>query len=161
MEFSHIKDGKAGMVDISEKEDVLRIAVAEGFIKLKKETIEAIAKNKVAKGNVIATANIAGVLAVKRTPEIIPMCHPIPLTSISFDFNIEERGIRVRCVVKSIGKTGVEMEALNGVSVALLTIWDMVKSLEKDETGNYPFTSIENVRVLEKKKLDFIGSNDK
>ncbi|MEM1671989.1 MAG: cyclic pyranopterin monophosphate synthase MoaC [Archaeoglobaceae archaeon] len=161
MEFTHIKDGKARMVDISEKNDVLRIAIAEGFIRLKKETIEAIITNKVTKGNVIATANIAGVLAVKKTPEIIPMCHPIPLTSISFDFNIEETGIRVRCVVKSIGKTGVEMEALTGVTAALLTIWDMVKSLEKDETGNYPLTSIENVRVLEKKKLDFIASNDK
>lgn len=157
MEFTHIIDGKARMVDISEKEDVVRIAMAEGFIRLKKETIEAIVRDKVAKGNVIATANIAGVLAVKKTPEIIPMCHPIPLTSISLDFNIEEDGVRVRCVVKSIGKTGVEMEALTGVTVALLTIWDMVKSLEKDETGNYPLTSIENVRVIEKKKLDFIG----
>lgn len=152
MEFSHIKNGKVSMVDISEKEDVFRTATAEGFIKLKKETIDAIVNNKVAKGNVLATANIAGVLAVKKTPEIIPMCHPIQISSISFDFKIEEEGIRVFCTVKSIGKTGVEMEALTGVSVALLTIWDMVKSMEKDETGNYPLTRIEQIGVLEKIK---------
>ncbi|MCS7143851.1 MAG: cyclic pyranopterin monophosphate synthase MoaC [Archaeoglobaceae archaeon] len=155
MEFSHIKDGKVSMVDISEKEDVFRVAIAEGFIRLKKETIDAIVNNKVAKGNVLATANIAGVLAVKKTPEIIPMCHPIQISSISFDFKVEEKGIRAFCTVKSIGKTGVEMEALTGVSVALLTIWDMVKSMEKDETGNYPETMIEDVSVLEKMKKKF------
>ncbi|TDA26483.1 MAG: cyclic pyranopterin monophosphate synthase MoaC [Archaeoglobi archaeon] len=152
MEFSHLDGERVRMVDISSKNDVLRTATAEGFIRLKRETIEAIIGNKVAKGNVLATANIAGVMAVKKTPELIPMCHPIPLTSISFDFKIEGEGIRVRCTVKSLGKTGVEMEALVGVSVALLTIWDMVKSLEKDETGNYPLASIEHLRVLEKKK---------
>jgi len=152
MEFSHLEGEKVRMVDISSKEDVFRMAIAEGFIRLRKETIEAIINNKVAKGNVLTTANVAGVLAVKKTPELIPMCHPIPLTSISFDFKIEGEGIRVRCTVKSLGKTGVEMEALVGVSVALLTIWDMVKSLEKDETGNYPLASIEHLRVLKKKK---------
>ncbi|MDI9610135.1 MAG: cyclic pyranopterin monophosphate synthase MoaC [Archaeoglobales archaeon] len=152
MEFSHIKKGKVAMVDVSNKEEVLRIAIAEGFIRLKRETIEAILNEKVVKGNVLATANIAGVLAVKKTPEIIPMCHPIPITSISLDFSVEKEGIRVRCTVKAIAKTGVEMEAITGVSVALLTIWDMVKSLEKDESGNYPSTCIENVKVLEKVK---------
>ncbi|MEM4155114.1 MAG: cyclic pyranopterin monophosphate synthase MoaC [Archaeoglobaceae archaeon] len=152
MEFSHIKKGKVAMVDVSNKEEVLRIAIAEGFIRLKRETIEAILNEKVVKGNVLATANIAGVLAVKKTPEIIPMCHPIPITSISLDFSVEKEGIRVRCMVKAIAKTGVEMEAITGVSVALLTIWDMVKSLEKDESGNYPSTCIENVKVLEKVK---------
>ncbi|MDI9642306.1 MAG: cyclic pyranopterin monophosphate synthase MoaC [Archaeoglobales archaeon] len=152
MEFSHIKKGKVAMVDVSNKEEVLRIAIAEGFIRLKRETIEAILNEKVVKGDVLATANIAGVLAVKKTPEIIPMCHPIPITSISLDFSVEKEGIRVRCMVKAIAKTGVEMEAITGVSVALLTIWDMVKSLEKDESGNYPSTCIENVKVLEKVK---------
>ncbi|MEM1957553.1 MAG: cyclic pyranopterin monophosphate synthase MoaC [Archaeoglobaceae archaeon] len=153
MEFTHVRGEKAKMVDISEKGEVLRIAVAEGFIRLKKRTIEAILKNEVAKGNVIAVANVAGVMAVKKTPEVIPMCHQIPITSIDFDFKVLENGIRVVCTVKAIAKTGVEMEALNGVSVALLTIWDMVKSLEKDETGNYPETAIERIVVLEKKKL--------
>lgn len=152
MEFSHMRDGKARMVDISEKEEVLRIAIAEGFIKLKKETIEAILSDKIAKGNVIATANLAGILAVKKTPELIPMCHSIPITSVSFDFEVEKEGIRVRCTVKAIARTGVEMEAITGVSVALLTIWDMVKSLEKDESGNYPSTSIEKIIVLKKLK---------
>jgi cyclic pyranopterin phosphate synthase len=152
MWFTHIKNGRVSMVDISSKEDVVRIAKAEGVIRLKKETINAIVKNQVAKGNVIATANVAGVLAVKKTPEIIPMCHPIPISSINFDFDIAENTIRVTCTVKSMGKTGVEMEALNGVAVALLTIWDMVKSLEKDETGNYPVTLIKSIRVVEKIK---------
>lgn len=152
MEFSHIRDGKAKMVDISEKEEVLRISIAEGFIKLKRETIEAILSDKIAKGNVIVTANLAGILAVKKTPELIPMCHSIPITSVSFDFEVEKEGIRVRCTVKAIAKTGVEMEAITGVSVALLTIWDMVKSLEKDESGNYPSTSIEKIVVLKKLK---------
>ncbi|WP_290596020.1 MULTISPECIES: cyclic pyranopterin monophosphate synthase MoaC [unclassified Archaeoglobus] len=152
MEFTHIEDGKVRMVDVSEKEDVTRVSVAEGFIKLRSSTINAILNKEVAKGNVIAAANIAGVLAVKKTPELIPMCHPIPITSVKFDFDIESVGIRVRCTVKSKGKTGVEMEALTGVSVALLTIWDMVKSLEKDEYGNYPKTLIEVIKVVEKVK---------
>ncbi len=152
MELTHIEDGKVRMVDVSHKDDVDRIAVAEGYIRLRGSTIEAILKNEVAKGNVIAAANVAGVMAVKKTPDLIPMCHPIPITSVKFDFDVESVGIKVRCTVKSKGKTGVEMEALTGVSVALLTIWDMVKSLEKDEHGNYPITLIEVVRVVEKVK---------
>jgi len=152
MKFTHIESGKARMVDISEKQDVVRIATAEGWIKLKEETIKAIVEDKIAKGNVLATANIAAALAVKKTPELIPMCHPIPITSVKVSFDVEKDRIRAECTVKSVGKTGVEMEALTGVSVALLTIWDMVKSVEKDETGNYPFTAIEGIRVVEKKK---------
>ncbi len=140
------------MVDISEKKELVRIARAEGFIRLKKETIEAIKSGNVPKGDVLTTANIAGILAVKKTPEIIPMCHPIPITSVSIDFELSDEGIKAICTVKSVGKTGVEMEALTGVSVALLTIWDMVKALEKDETGNYPHTAIEYIRVVEKVK---------
>uniref|UniRef100_A0A7J2TGG0 Probable cyclic pyranopterin monophosphate synthase n=1 Tax=Archaeoglobus fulgidus TaxID=2234 RepID=A0A7J2TGG0_ARCFL len=140
------------MVDISEKENVVRIAVAEGFIRLKRETVEAIRRKEIAKGDVISTASIAGILAVKKTYELIPLCHPIPITSIDFDFEVKDEGIRVLCRVKSIGKTGVEMEALTGVSIALLTIWDMVKALEKDESGNYPWTSIEKISVVTKLK---------
>jgi cyclic pyranopterin phosphate synthase len=144
--------GRVEMVDISEKKDVVRIAKAEGFIRLKKDTIEAIKSGKVPKGDVLATANIAGILAVKKTPELIPMCHPIPITSVSIEFEVTDEGVKAVCTVKSVGKTGVEMEALTGVSVALLTIWDMVKALEKDETGNYPHTVIEYVRVVKKVK---------
>ncbi len=143
---------QARMVDISAKSDVIRIAVAEGFIKLRKETVEAIKEGKTPKGDVLNTASIAAILAVKKTPEIIPMCHPIPITSVSINFDIEDEGVKVVCTVKSFGKTGVEMEALTGVSVALLTIWDMVKSMEKDESGNYPNTAIQWIRVVEKRK---------
>ena len=143
---------QAKMVDISTKNDVIRVAVAEGFIKLRKETIKAIKEGKTPKGDVLNTASIAAILAVKKTPEIVPMCHPIPITSVRVDFDFGDDGVRAICTVKSVGKTGVEMEALTGVSVALLTIWDMVKSLEKDESGNYPDTAIEWVRVVEKRK---------
>ncbi|HIP63461.1 MAG TPA: cyclic pyranopterin monophosphate synthase MoaC [Archaeoglobus profundus] len=140
------------MVDITQKEDVIRIATAEGFIRLKKETINAIKEKRVPKGDVLTTAKISSILAVKKTADLIPMCHPIPITSVDVDFKIFEEGIKVICKVKSIGKTGVEMEALMGVSVALLTIWDMVKSMEKDEAGQYPYTTIEWIRVVEKVK---------
>ncbi|MDI9645894.1 MAG: cyclic pyranopterin monophosphate synthase MoaC [Archaeoglobales archaeon] len=152
MDFTHIEGEKVRMVDVSNKSEVPRRAVAEGFIRLKKETIQAIKRKEVEKGNVLTTANIAAILAAKKTSEIIPMCHPLPLSSVSVDFEISEDGIKVRCEVKTTSKTGVEMEALTGVSVALLTIWDMVKSLEKDESGNYPYTCIEYVRVVEKLK---------
>jgi len=154
MGLTHIEGDRVRMVDISEKKDVRRAATAEGFIKLKKDTIKAIIDNKVAKGNVLATANVAAVMAVKKTPEIIPMCHPIPITSVSVVFDVQDDRIGVRCTVKSTGKTGVEMEALTATSVALLTIWDMVKSLEKDESGNYPVTAITSIRVVEKVKED-------
>jgi cyclic pyranopterin phosphate synthase len=141
------------MVDISAKEDVVRIATAEGFIRLKESTVKAIKEGKVPKGDVLNTATIAGILAVKKTPELIPMCHPIPITSVSVEFELQSNGVKAICTVKSIGKTGVEMEALTGVSVALLTVWDMVKALEKDESGNYPHTAIEYIRVVEKVKM--------
>ncbi|OYT35237.1 cyclic pyranopterin monophosphate synthase MoaC [Archaeoglobales archaeon ex4484_92] len=153
MEFSHVDQSKVRMVDISGKSNQTRIAIAEGRIKLKKNTIAAIVNNEIAKGNVLATANIAAVLAIKKTSELIPMCHNIPITSINVDFSIEEESIEVRCEVKSTGKTGVEMEALVGVSIALLTIWDMVKSLEKDESGQYPHTQINDVKVVSKTKV--------
>lgn len=159
MEFSHIKGERTRAVDISKKEDIIRVAVTEGFIKLRKETIEAVKGDKIAKGNVLAVANTAAIMAVKKTPDLIPMCHPIPLTSIEVSFDFEELaenggGIKATCTVKSVGKTGVEMEALTGVSTALLTVWDMVKSLEKDETGNYPETAISDIRVVKKEKQE-------
>jgi cyclic pyranopterin phosphate synthase len=140
------------MVDISEKREIPRLARAAGEIILSRETIEKIKSGNVEKGNVLATARVAAVLAIKKTPEIIPMCHQIPITAIDADFEIGEGRISAEVEVRTVGKTGVEMEALTGVSAALLTIWDMVKSAEKDEGGNYPHTSIQNIRVLEKIK---------
>ncbi len=156
MKFTHIDEkGRVRMVDITNKKDVFRLAQAEGFIKLKRETIEAIKKGNVEKGDVLTTANIAAVMAVKKTSEIIPMCHPLPITSIKLDFEVVsddiKNGIKVICEVKTTAKTGVEMEALTGVSVALLTIWDMVKSMEK-ENGQYPETAIEWIKVVRKIK---------
>ncbi len=140
------------MVDISDKVEVTRRAIATGEIQLKPETIEAIKNRQVEKGEVLETARIAAIMAVKRTSFVIPMCHTIPITSIDVTFDMGINTIKAAVEVKSMGKTGVEMEALHGVSVALLTVWDMVKSAEKDDTGNYPFTRITNIRVLEKTK---------
>ena len=151
-EFSHITDGKAQMVDISGKGEVVREATAAGKIFLRPETLAAIREGTVVKGNVLATARVAATLAVKNTATIIPMCHPIPISSISVDFTDGDGYIEATVIVKMTGKTGVEMEALTGVSVALLTVWDMVKSAEKDKNGQYPVTRITDVRVVEKKK---------
>ncbi len=151
-EFTHITDARARMVDISGKGDVSREALAAGRIFLQPETLAAIREGRVVKGNVLATARVAATLAVKETPRLIPMCHPIPVAGIDVEFSEREEYIEVLVRVKSIGKTGVEMEALTGVSVALLTIWDMVKSAEKDADGQYPVTRIEGIRVIEKRK---------
>ncbi|AWR97041.1 cyclic pyranopterin monophosphate synthase MoaC [Acidianus sulfidivorans JP7] len=140
------------MIDISNKEPVVRTAVAEGFIKLKKDTIYRIKNGQVEKGDVISVAKVAGILAAKKTAELLPMCHPIPLELINVDINVEESGIRVTSEVKAHYKTGVEMEALTAVSVALLTIWDMVKKYEKDNEGQYPETIIQSIRVIKKTK---------
>ncbi|MFZ3059817.1 MAG: cyclic pyranopterin monophosphate synthase MoaC [Candidatus Methanoperedens sp.] len=150
--FSHIQDDRARMVDISDKKEVKRRAVAVGEIQLKPTTIEAIKNKQIEKGAVLETARIASIMAVKSTSLVIPMCHPIPVTGIDVRFEINGDSIIATVEVRTIGKTGVEMEALHGVNVALLTIWDMVKSLEKDATGNYPFTLIKNIKVLEKIK---------
>jgi len=142
----------ASMVDISEKEDVERVAVASGSIKLKNGTVEKIKSGDIKKGDVLGCAETAAILAVKKTPDMIPLCHPISIEAVKVEFSIAEGDIKVAVSVKSVGKTGVEMDALHGVSVALLTIWDMVKSVEKDETGNYPHTWIEEIRVDKKEK---------
>ncbi|WP_366070278.1 cyclic pyranopterin monophosphate synthase MoaC [Methanothrix sp.] len=146
-----VRDG-TGMVDITEKPPVRRTATASGLIRLRRSTIEAIASGMVSKGDVITTARIAAINAVKETPRLIPMCHNIPITGVDTEIALEDSAVRVRVRVTSVGRTGVEMEALTGASVALLTIWDMVKSLEKDEQGRYPDTSIEYIRVDEKLK---------
>ncbi|MHA1985257.1 MAG: cyclic pyranopterin monophosphate synthase MoaC [Promethearchaeota archaeon] len=141
------------MIDISEKDVVTRIAKASGKISLKKETIERIKNNDVKKGDVITIAKVAAINAVKKVPDLIPFCHQIPITSIDVDFNIEnEMIIKVSCTVKSIAQTGVEMEALTGVTIALLNILDLVKMYEKDENGQYPLTIIYDIKVEEKIK---------
>ncbi len=140
------------MVEISGKPDVVRVARAEGFIRLRRETIEKIRKGEVKKGNVIAVAQLAAIQAVKHTWEIVPLCHPIPITGVDVDIFVEDEGVRVSVTVRAIAKTGVEMEALTGVSAALLAVWDMVKAYEKDEKSQYPYTAIEAIRVVEKIK---------
>jgi cyclic pyranopterin phosphate synthase len=140
------------MVEVGEKEQVRREATATGKIHLRKETIDAIRSGTTIKGNVLATATVAATLAVKDTSRVIPMCHAIPVTGIEVDFTEGDTWIKATVRVRTVGRTGVEMEALTGVTVALLTIWDMVKSSEKDEAGQYPATSIGEIRVLEKRK---------
>lgn len=152
MKFSHIENGRARMVDISEKEDISRRATATGEIQLRQETIEAIRNNEIEKGSVLETARIASILAIKNTSYAIPLCHQILITGIDVHFDVSVENVKVTVMVRSNGKTGVEMEALHGVSIALLTIWDMVKSMEKDSTGNYPSAQIKNILVLEKIK---------
>jgi cyclic pyranopterin phosphate synthase len=146
------------MVDISKKEESYREAVAEGKIRLRPETIKAIRERRIEKGDVLATAGLAALNAVKKTSELLFYCHPLEITSVEPQFSLGEDTITVLVKVKSTGKTGVEMEALTGVSVALLTIWDMVKALEKDEKGQYPFTYISDIRVVRKIKNEFRGT---
>ena len=141
------------MIDISEKDSIIRIATASGKIYLKKETIERIKNKKIKKGDVFTIAKIAAINAVKKVPDLIPLCHPIPINNVNIDFNYEgDNIVRVTCTVKSISKTGVEMEALMGVNIALLNIWDVVKMYEKDNEGQYPITVINEVKVDEKTK---------
>ena len=140
------------MVDISGKEPVHRSAEAAGRIILKPGTVKAIRDGMVKKGDPLAVAEIACIQAAKRTPDLIPMCHQIPLSSVDASFTVGHDFVEARCVVKTVYGTGVEMEALTGVTVALLTVWDMVKYLEKDESGQYPETRITDIRVTEKVK---------
>jgi len=151
-EFTHISGDRIHMIDVSAKDEIYREATASGKIILRKETIRAITDGTSIKGNVLATARVAATFAVKDTARIIPMCHGIPVHGIDIEFEITDEMITARVRVISTGKTGVEMEALTGVSVALLTIWDMVKSAEKDENGQYPVTTILEMKVEEKLK---------
>ena len=150
--FTHLSEKGVHMVEVSDKPIVKRIAVAQGKIYLKNETIRLIENEEIKKGNVLTTAQIAAIGAVKSTHHIIPLCHSLKITGIEVDFNINEDEIEVEISVTSLGKTGVEMEALTGASVALLTIWDMVKSVEKDNNGQYPSTRISDIFVVKKEK---------
>ncbi|MDH7592878.1 MAG: cyclic pyranopterin monophosphate synthase MoaC [Methanomicrobiales archaeon] len=152
-EFTHMRGDRVHMIDITEKGEVHRVAIASGRIYLREETLTAIRTGSVVKGNVLVTAEVAGIMAVKGTSSLIPMCHQIPITGVDVDFSFGEGYLEVQVRVTSLGKTGVEMEALTGVSVALLTVWDMVKSAEKDTAGQYPSTEIGEIRVLEKRKV--------
>lgn len=132
--FNHFDEaGNAIMVDVTDKAPTYRTAVAEGTIKVTRPILEAITGRTAAKGDVLGVARVAGIMAAKRTWELIPLCHPLLLSHLSVDFEILEEACAVRatCTVKLSGKTGVEMEALTGVSVALLTIYDMCKALDK------------------------------
>jgi cyclic pyranopterin phosphate synthase len=140
------------MVDISHKDFTLRTSRAKGSIVLKSHTIKSIKEGNTKKGDVLETASTAAILAVKNTPNLIPLCHPIPVNSVNVVFDVTDEMISCECEVVANYKTGVEMESLAGVSIALLTIWDMVKYLEKDEDGQYPITRIMDIEVLSKKK---------
>ncbi len=131
-ELSHInKEGKANMVDVGHKPQQIRTATASGFIHLQKETLKLIQDNLVKKGDVITIAEIAGIQAAKETSRLIPLCHPLQLTKVDVKAIITENGIRVDSLARCIGQTGVEMEALTAVNVALLTIYDMCKAVDK------------------------------
>jgi cyclic pyranopterin phosphate synthase len=141
------------MVDVSEKPETFRKATATGIIKLKPETIHLIKAGKIAKGDPLFTAKIAGILAAKKTSALIPLCHPLPLTDVEIETKIFGNSmVQVSSTVKTKAQTGVEMEALVATAISLLTIWDMVKRYEKDVKGQYPFTVIENIRVEKKVK---------
>ena len=132
--FSHIDaDGNAVMVDVTEKADTHRRAVAAGSIRMNEEAFAAVRDKTARKGDVLGVAQVAGIMATKRTSELIPLCHPLPLTKVQIEFDLlpERRAVEARCTVKTSGVTGVEMEALTGVSTALLTIYDMCKAIDK------------------------------
>ena len=133
-EFSHIdEEGKVKMVDVSEKDVTNRKAIAVGKIKMKSKTLKMIKEGNIKKGAVLETARISGIMGVKKTPDIIPMCHPLLISGINIEFEFKgEDTIKIKAIVKNSGKTGVEMEALTGVSIAALTIYDMCKAVDKD-----------------------------
>ena len=144
--LTHIgNDGRVQMVDVSGKPLSNRTAVATGKIRLRSETLNLISKDQIAKGNVFVTARIAGIQAAKQTAHIIPLCHTLPLGEIKFDIVISNEGVEVKCTTQTVAQTGVEMEALTGVTVALLTIYDMCKAVDKE-------MQISDVRLIEKNK---------
>ena len=145
-ELTHIgSDNRPAMVDVSEKPPMYRVAKAEGFIKLNKETVALISSNQIKKGNVLITAELAGVQAAKKTSDLIPLCHPLILSKIEVQATLQEDGASVFSEVKCTGQTGVEMEALTAVSVALLTIYDMCKAVDKN-------MKVCGIKLLEKTK---------
>ena len=141
------------MVDVSAKPEVFREATAKGTIKLKPATINLIKEGKTAKGDPLYTSKIAGILGAKKTSELVPLCHPLPLTNVEIEAKISGAStVEVTATVKTRAQTGVEMEALVAVSTGLLTVWDMTKQYEKDASGQYPTTAIENIHVVKKLK---------
>lgn len=140
-------DGRAQMVDVSAKPMSRRRAVATGKIQLQRETLELISKDQIAKGNVFATAKIAGIQAAKQTSQLIPLCHTLPLGEVKIDIVTSSKGAEVTCAAQTVAQTGVEMEALVGAMVALLTIYDMCKAVDKE-------MQISDVRLLSKTKHD-------
>jgi cyclic pyranopterin phosphate synthase len=144
--LTHLDEhGRASMVDVGHKPDTERIAVARGEIHMKKETFELIRAGQIKKGDVLTIAEIAGITAAKRTSDLIPLCHPLPLSKIDVDLALDESlpGVVITATVKTTGRTGVEMEALTAVSVAALTVYDMAKAAEKT-------MRIQNIRLIEK-----------
>jgi len=144
--LSHIAaDGRAQMVDVSGKPSSVRTAVAMGKIRLQSETLDLISKDQMVKGNVLATARIAGIQAAKQTAQLIPLCHTLPLGEVKIDIVVSNEGAEVKCTARTIAQTGVEMEALTGVAIVLLTIYDMCKAVDKEMT-------ISDVRLISKTK---------
>jgi len=144
MTFSHLDaQGRARMVDVGNKPDTKRVAVAKGRVVMTPQTLELVRKNEIAKGDVLTVAQVAGIAAAKRTSELIPMCHPLLLTNVSVDFEFQDDGIEIRATVETTGKTGVEMEALTAVTVSALTIYDMCKAQERA-------MRIQDVRLVKK-----------
>jgi len=144
--LTHIAaDGSARMVDVSAKPQSARTAIASGKIRLRRETLELISKNKIAKGNVFTTARIAGIQAAKQTAQLIPLCHTLPLGEVKIDIVTSNDGAEVKCTARTVAQTGVEMEALTGVSIALLTVYDMCKAVDKE-------MEISGIRLIEKTK---------
>ena len=134
MEFTHFDDkGNAYMVDVSGKEVTHRVAVAEGTIAVSREVMDAIKGRKVKKGDMLTVAQVAGIMGTKRTSELIPMCHPLALTNAAVTFEVDSEACEIKAICRAVtdGKTGVEMEALTGVTTALLTIYDMCKAIDK------------------------------
>ncbi|MGC8855195.1 MAG: cyclic pyranopterin monophosphate synthase MoaC [Anaerolineae bacterium] len=144
--LTHLDEqGRARMVDVGQKPDTERIAIARGEVHMKKETLDFIRAGQIKKGDVLTVAQIAGITAAKRTSDLIPLCHPLPLTKVDVDLVLDDAlpGVIITATAKTIGKTGVEMEALTAVSVAALTIYDMAKAAEKT-------MRIQNIRLVEK-----------
>nr|WP_210424088.1 cyclic pyranopterin monophosphate synthase MoaC [Halorussus ruber] len=148
------EEGEVQMVDVGDKPDTARRAVAAGEIRLQPSTVAAIEANDVSKGDVLATARVGAIQAVKHAWETIPMCHQIPITNVETDFELHDDHVALEVAVETTGKTGCEMEALEGVTTGLNVVWDMVKSAEKNDDGQYPDTAIRNVRVVEKVKTE-------
>ncbi|AKU07426.1 MULTISPECIES: cyclic pyranopterin monophosphate synthase MoaC [Haloferax] len=152
-DLTHVdEEGNVQMVDVGAKPDTRRRAVARGTIHLSADTVRAIRDDEIGKGDVLATARIGAIQAVKHTWETIPMCHQIPITNVDTEFEVADESVALSVTVGTTGKTGCEMEALEGVTTGLNVVWDMVKAAEKDDDGQYPGTRISDVEVVTKEK---------